>query len=115
MPYRQISVLSRHGRPNLVHRLVRELKRNSPSGPRGAPDIREESVRFTDRVMVTVVWDAWRNVPDVDRGPIILEAYEKHFGADRARLVMAALGVTREEARVIGIPTNYPAARSNGK
>src|SRR5438067_1779018 len=86
MPYHTAQARPRHNREDLVQKIVAEFGNVRPpfvSAPPGSPDIYEEQQRFSDRLHVYVVWDAWEQVPDEVRGEIILDAYERHFGATR--------------------------------
>ena len=103
MPYTPSQSKSLHGRHDLVTRLVDELKNPRPAGTLQAPDIREDAQRFSGRLHVYVIWDSWQDVPDSNRGEIILDAYEACFGQDRARLISVAMGITPTEAKNMGI------------
>ena len=86
----------------LVRTLVAELAHPQPTQeaepPLDAqsPTILEEA-SYLGRLGVTVVWDAWADVPAEVRGRIILDAYRQSFGEDVARNVGVALGLTKAQ------------------
>src|SRR5436190_8652395 len=55
---------------------------------------------------LTVVWDKWASVPQVDRGKIILDAFEQGLGSEekwRVLEVTLAVGLTTSEAHKLKI------------
>ncbi len=52
---------------------------------------------------VTVIWDAWGNVPREGRGHIIFDAYREVGGEEEVRSISIALGLTHTEADRLGI------------
>lgn len=103
MPVTRIGTASKHDRPDLVGLIASELSTTPPPPNQDSPDIREEEIRHSPRMIVTVVWNKWRGVDETFRAPIILDAYERARGVDEAMRIAAALGVTPEEAKSLGI------------
>ena len=109
MPYYKPSARSTHQK--LVTRLARELGRPPqktrpqvrPSQPAPDPVIIQEEQKLTNRYHVWVIWDAWAKVPDTERGPVILDAYEQALGREEAIRISVAMGLTPEEAGALGI------------
>lgn len=99
IPLRKPAQHPRHGV------LVDELGRHLDPGARDLPDfpkIYVETTR-TDDLRVWVVWDEWDEVSEVERSQIILEAYEQTLGKAEVQRLTLALGLTRREARDVGI------------
>lgn len=86
-----------HGRPDLVMELAKEIKANSQQRGAGIPDVYEEEQTFGSRLHVIVVWDRWTDVPHVERGPIILDAYREAKGEREMLRITLPLGMTPEE------------------
>ncbi len=85
--------------------LVDELGRHLEPDARDLPDyprIYVETTR-TDALRAWVVWDEWDEVCEAERSQIILEAYERTLGRAEALRLSLALGLTRREARDVGI------------
>lgn len=85
------------GYTNLVARLEDELAGRSTTGPQ----IVEEE-QFGNRIHVTVVWDAWKDLPPEERGRAIMDAYE-HVRPDDVLRITIALGLTPSEAGRLGV------------
>ena len=81
----------------LVGKLEDELAGRSTTGPQ----IIEEE-QFGNRIHVTVIWDAWSDLPPEERGRAIMDAYE-HARPDDVLRIIVALGLTPTEATRIGI------------
>ncbi len=58
-----------------------------------------------NRSRVTVIWDnpQWEALAEQDRSAMILDSYADAFGVDADLEVMFAMGLTRPEARRLGI------------
>jgi hypothetical protein len=104
MPIKKISAKPSHNRPDLVKILVKELQVAGESSSPDTPNIYQEELRYTDSLQVTVVWNRWSEVPVEDRAEIILDAYHDAGMDDEMRRITVALGVTPEEAAVLGRP-----------
>src|ERR1035437_1012465 len=81
----------------LVVRLEDELTGRATNGPQ----IVEEE-QFGNRIHVTVIWDAWKDLPPEERGRAIMDAYEHVRHADVLRITIA-LGLTPSEAERLGV------------
>ena len=79
--------------------LVEELERKRDFGQ---PHIEEEIFPRTNLIKVTVLWDRWREIPDIDRTETILQAYEKVEGKDYRDRITLAGGYTYPEAHEMG-------------
>ena len=88
----------------LVTALADELRRgrSREASPHDAPNILEE-VSLVGLMHVTVIWDAWGNVPREGRGHIIFDAYREVGGEEEVRSISIALGLTHTEADRLGI------------
>lgn len=102
MPVTRIEPESRDY-PELVSELVCVLRDNKPEGPPDDPDISIEQIRHSNSLHVTVVWDRWNGIDAEERGRIILDAVAQGLGEAEMLRVTMALGVTKEEARRLGI------------
>lgn len=111
MPYHKISPQTLPADTKLTDELAAELSRppdeldteSMVSGtPSGVPEIFEEETR-RGPVHVTVVWDKWSTLAGEARGNVILEAYRKVQGEDAVRRISIAMGVTRDEAKRLGL------------
>lgn|SRR5579884_1348017 len=103
MPVRRIPSQEEDTDPDLVHSLVEELNLNQESGPEDAPLIVEEEIPYSNRIQVTVIWDRWKNIAPETRGRIIMDAYQQARGADQTLAISLALGLTKSEARRLGV------------
>lgn len=92
---------SRHA--GLRDALAAELRRPQPFGQ---PDVWEELLPRADVFSVTVVWDAWAGVDELDRPEIIVEAY-RAAQPDRVDRVAYALGYTTDEAVRLGLLSHW--------
>jgi hypothetical protein len=98
MPVNKKSARPPHSHPELVDELADELNKNRPAGP-GIPSITEEEQTYGNRLHVMVIWDKWAGVDHEERGPIILDAYQRARGeADMLRITLVQ-GFTIEEYR----------------
>jgi hypothetical protein len=84
----------------LVKRLVQEF---SPGAAGLQPLILEEHVPSAQSRQVRVIWDAWKDIPDDDRGAVIVDAYTQVEGTDAAEDIAVADGVTPQEALALGL------------
>ncbi|HET6387367.1 MAG TPA: hypothetical protein VFJ58_28590 [Armatimonadota bacterium] len=103
MPFKRINADETVIHPELVEEIARELEARQPEGPTDAPLILEEQVPRTDRFYVSVIWDRWAQIPNSERGRIIIDAYQKVRGSDETLKISAALGLTHKEARELGV------------
>lgn len=87
----------------LVRALADEIERDSPDGLPYAPVIIEEQVLQRSNYHVTVIWDAWTNLPGDVRSAIILDAYRIAKGPEASLAITVALGLTHAEATKLGI------------
>jgi hypothetical protein len=90
--------------PRKYERLVKRLRRElaSPSDE-GQPLIIERNVPAAKSRHVHVIWDDWQGITDEERTTIIVEAYSQEEGDEKASDITIALGVTPEEAVVLGL------------
>ena len=58
---------------------------------------------------VTVIWDAWSDVPRDRRAGIILDAYREARGQEGMLAISVALGLTRQEADKLGVAADVAA------
>lgn len=91
----------------LLNRLIQELKQTplaeAPDSP-VEPVVVEEQVPHSDVLHVYVRWERWREIEDdSERSAIILDAYEAARGKDVVDRIGVAMGVTRDEARRMGL------------
>jgi hypothetical protein len=84
----------------LTEAVLREWKKKDEEK---LPIVIEEPLRNTDALQVYVVWSEWLDVDEEHRTAAILDAYEKNFGATKARQIIVALGVLPQEAKELGI------------
>lgn len=89
----------------LVEKLADELRRDSDTGSTHAPEIIEKEQRG-GHLQVTVIWDAWRELPLEDRGRAIMDAYEK-VRPDEILRITVAMGLTHAEAKRLGRTEEY--------
>jgi hypothetical protein len=101
MPVKRRTVgVDRDGAPAaLVEELVDELREQREFGQ---PLIEVETFPRTGLVGVTVLWDKWDGLPDIQRTAVILEAYTRANGESAASQVAFAIGMTTAEAAEIG-------------
>lgn len=83
----------------LVDRLAEELRSGRESGQ---PTVYEQAFP-TDKLRVTVIWDAWDRLPLEDRTAIILQAFERAEGLDYRERIALASGLTVPEAHAAGM------------
>lgn len=84
---------------DLAERLADELKQNRDAGQ---PMIDEQEFS-TGNLRVTVLWDAWDQLPSEDRTATILRAYEIAEGRAYRERVALASGLTVPEAYASGM------------
>lgn len=84
----------------LAERLSEEFRSPAPSG---RPLILEEG-GGREPVHLYVVWDEWADLPQIERSEIVLEAYQRVEGSEKAIEVTVAMGVTEREARDMRLP-----------
>jgi hypothetical protein len=103
MPVINRNAAPRHQHPELVEALATELGKQSEQQENADdPIIYQEAQRNSNSLHVTVLWQRWAGVPNEQRGAIILDAYEK-AKKDTLDRIAFALGVTADEAKVLGI------------
>lgn len=113
MPRKRIGPEARIGSVNkeLAEELATELKSNRDFGQ---PVIYEDAFR-TGKVRVTVIWDAWQDVPLQERSATILRAYEMAEGPESRDRIALASGLTVPEAHAAGmLPYQIIAALRKG-
>ena len=114
MAYKRLPAPPAHNHPELVSELARRLaKPDDQRGP-GIPDILEQELAYGQKLQVHVIWDRWEGIGADERGPIILDAYERARGLPAMLQVTSALGFTPAEADKLNIrfPVEAPAAKS---
>lgn len=84
--------------PHLVQELAQELR---SAKQLGQPRI-EETEFETKAVRVSVIWDKWDRVADLDRSDVILQAYEQVEGKAYRDRITLAIGLTIPEAQELG-------------
>jgi hypothetical protein len=88
---------------NLMTRLLREW-RNPQESQSEEPIIIEERPSNYDRVNhLYVVWSEWGDLTPLERSKLVLQAYARLRGQDLANDVTLAMGLTPNEAEVMGI------------
>ena len=107
MPYKLIPVAEPTLDPAYVDAIAQELRLMRPDGSPNSPLIIEEQIRHSSRIHVTVIWDQWMEVAPEDRSRIILDAYERVRGASSILNVSAALGLTRSDAKKLGVEQGF--------
>jgi len=113
MPRKRIGPEVRIGSVNkeLAEQLAAELKSEREFGQ---PVIYEHAFR-TGKVRVTVIWDAWQDVPLQERSATILRAYEMAEGPESRDRIALASGLTVPEAHAAGmLPFQLIAALRKG-
>ena len=85
---------------SLIATLAQELKSDSGASQ---PLILEKFVKATGIRNVSVVWEAWKAVPEDARGDVILAAYETSEGKEYADTILVAEGYTPLEAANLGM------------
>ncbi len=84
----------------LVQKLAEEL--TSPGiGPQ--PLIVERHLPMTNSRHVRVVWDQWGSLIEEERAAVIIQAYERVEGSQKADNISVALGIRSQEAAIFGI------------
>lgn len=83
----------------LTEKRAAELKSNREFGQ---PVIYEHTFR-TGKVRVTVIWDAWHDVPLQERSATILRAYEMAEGTESRDRIALSSGLTVAEAHAAGM------------
>lgn len=96
---RSVDLLPRIRHPELLARLVAELRESRESGQ---PLIEEQELPRTGNLSVTAIWDAWENIADDERAATILRAYEEVEGEAAREQITLAMGLTFPEAREDG-------------
>ena len=86
---------------DLRDRLVAEWRATNSSNTQ--PIIIEDSGRANQPMRVYVVWNEWEALSGIERSEIIMDAFEKRYGPDRAVNVTVAMGLTTAEADRMGI------------
>ncbi len=92
--------LVRPRHPELVARLVEELRASHESGQ---PIIDEQRFPESGAIRVYVIWDRWDRVPDEERTDTILQAYEEAEGKETRDRIAIAVGLTVPEASESGL------------
>ncbi len=88
----------------LVEALAEAVRKRDPNARgEGIPDIIEEEQTLGDTFQVWVIWDAWKDVPQNERTPIILDAYKAARGELEMLKITLAQGFTPEEAERLNI------------
>ncbi len=103
MPYKLIPAPEPKLDPAYVDAVAQELRLMRSDGSPDAPMIIEEQMRRSSRIHVTVIWDQWAAVAPEDRSRIILDAYERVRGPESILNLSAALGLTRADAKKLGV------------
>jgi hypothetical protein len=105
MPIRRIPPVTSEKYSELLEELKRELQFDRPARglPTQEPYIIEEQDIRGNGLNVAVVWDSWERVPPNERGGLILDAYKAIRGETTMLSIRVALGLTRSEARKLGI------------
>jgi hypothetical protein len=103
MPYRRVVPDETSQHPELVEALGEELRTERADGPEDAPLIVEEVLPRSDYASVRVVWDRWAALPPEERISIILDAYQRIRGSEGVQKISSALGLTRAEAKRLGV------------
>ncbi|MCX7043878.1 MAG: hypothetical protein NTX50_00130 [Candidatus Sumerlaeota bacterium] len=80
-----------------VNRLVNELNNNTSDYPRIIEDYQPGGYFH-----VTVIWDDWHDVEPLERGQIIMDAYEQVRPSDVLKITIT-MGLTTAEAERLGI------------
>jgi hypothetical protein len=86
--------------------LVKTLKREmqSPQGGLTEPIIIEHRpAEALGRLRVYVIWERWKDIPQVEGARIIKEAYDQAHSAFDFKDVFSTIGLTAEEAGRLGI------------
>jgi len=86
-------------------RLAQELQGHTTADP---PVVHEVHVQPSNTLHVIVVWDRWADVPQPDRGRVIMDAYRAldratPGDAPRADRITMAMGATWEETEQLGL------------
>lgn len=95
----------------MVNRLVREWAIESDDDAEDAPIIIEAHARRARALQFYVVWDEWRRLASEERAEVILAAFARVSPA-RAFDVALAVGLTRSEARQVGLISAPPRRRA---
>lgn len=83
----------------LVERLCEELA----GGTSAQPAFIEEVFDSTGLRNIHVIWDRWVSIPYDERMEVILQAYERHEGAEKTENISVAVGMTGAEALEAGL------------
>ena len=103
MPYKKFSLSRPVIDPSLVEAIAQELRLGQAEGAPDAPLIIEEDAPYSDRIHVTVIWDRWGQISPEGRSQIIVEAYEQVRGPGTFLTLTSALGLTRADAKKLGV------------
>ena len=104
MPIRRVGMQSLPTHPDLIARLLEEL-RNPKEADDAVPDdpfIIEETIGKLPLKHVMVVWDKWQSLGPEERGAVIMDAYEQ-LDPDDAKNISLSIGLTRREALKLGV------------
>lgn len=101
MPVRKrvVGVTRGRGPANLVAELAAELRAPRPFGQ---PFVELDSFPRTGLTAITVIWDAFRGLPDERRSAAVLDAYRQVHPDAGPKSVAFALGYTTAEAAAAG-------------
>lgn len=82
MPVTRRKAAAPHNHPALAVRLAEELRSPHESCEGGWPAIIEDEDWMHGRnvLEITVVWEAWADLPSRERGMIVLDAYRQVHG-----------------------------------
>lgn len=89
--------------PKLIEELKRVLHENKRKGAPKDPLIVIEEIPHSDSTHVTVIWEKWKDIDAEERGRIILNAIAEEKGEAEMLRVTMALGLTKDEAKLLGI------------
>jgi len=85
---------------DLIERLAQEFSTPSP-GEQEPLFIEQVQHSPAKNVHLYVIWQTWEHLTNLERSEIIMDAYEKSCGIEKALKVTLAMGLTRKEAKAM--------------
>jgi hypothetical protein len=102
MPVKQITRKSSfQEQQELLDKLVAEW--HSSNSAAEQPLILEERDTPDKYIHVYVIWDEWAHLDQLQRGELVMEAFERRYGHAEANRVTVTMGLTSAEAHRLGI------------
>ena len=123
MPVHRYGLHSRHNREDLVEVIAKDLRAEMEGReikykpPGSGPEIYIEWFEDSNRLHVHVIWSAWKDVPEIQRPAVILDAFDASGREGDRDRISVAMGLTPEEADLLGIEPQemVPPSKKRGR